>query len=123
MERARAPDFDCALFGYNGRVDQLAYQKIADLSPSFLAHHAGLLEEAIDENPCSIAFRFAPPAARVLILSAGAGNDAAPALRNGSRAMDTVEIDSAIWQLGQRLHPIAHTSVRIPDRRARIPEA
>jgi SAM-dependent methyltransferase len=41
----------------------------------------------------------------VLILGAGTGNDAAAALRNGSPAVDAVEIDPAILQLGRLAHP------------------
>ncbi len=50
-------------------------------------------------------FRFTPNRGRVLIVSAGAGNDTAAALRNGAAHVDAVEIDPVIYFLGQRLHP------------------
>ena len=103
LERVNFPDGQ--LLGYNLRVNHVGYQTMGDLSSGFLARHAGLLKEAVDENPYNIAFRFAPPEPRVLILGAGAGNDAAAALRNASQAVDAVEIDPAIWQLGRLLHP------------------
>ncbi len=43
--------------------------------------------------------------ARVLILGAGTGNDAAAALRNGAAHVDAVELDPVIADLGRRLHP------------------
>lgn len=42
---------------------------------------------------------------RVLILGAGAGNDAAAALRNGAQAIDAVELDPTIYRLGLEMHP------------------
>ncbi len=85
-------------------VNRTGYQKMVDLSPDFLRRHK-LLDEAVDENPYNLPFRFARPSPSVLIVGAGSGNDTAAALRNGSRAVDAVEIDPAIWQLGIREHP------------------
>jgi SAM-dependent methyltransferase len=93
------------LFGQEVHVNHVGYQTIVNLSPEFLARHPGLLEEAVDDNPYNIAYRFVPPGPRVLILGAGTGNDAAAALRNGSPAVDAVEIDPAILQLGRLAHP------------------
>ena len=85
-------------------VNHTGYQKMVDLSPDFLRRHQ-LLDEAVDENPYNLPFRFAKPSPSVLIVGAGSGNDTAAALRNGSRSVDAVEIDPAIWQLGIREHP------------------
>lgn len=104
LEVIRANFRNGELLGHEVHVNHTGYMHIVDLSPNFLARHAGLLKEAVDENPYNIAFRFAPPHPSVLILGAGAGNDAAAALRNGSRAVDAVEIDPSIWQLGRLLH-------------------
>ncbi len=87
------------------RVNRTGYQLIADLAPSFLLRHPGLMQEAPEENPYNLPFRFAKASPRVLIVGAGTGNDAAAALRHGSSAVDAVEIDPAILDLGKRDHP------------------
>ena len=87
------------------RVNHTGYQTIANLSPDFLARHPKLLTEAPDENPYNVPFRFASPNPSVLIVGSGAGNDVAGALRNHSRAVDAVEIDPKILDLGRRRHP------------------
>ncbi len=92
------------LLGHRVDVNHTGYLSIVNLSPEFLARHPGLLKEATDDNPYNIAYRFVPPGPKVLILGAGAGNDAAAALRNGSPAVDAVEIDPAILQLGRLVH-------------------
>ncbi|MEK6674182.1 MAG: hypothetical protein AABZ47_00840 [Planctomycetota bacterium] len=46
-----------------------------------------------------------PNPKRVLLVGAGAGNDAAGALRGGSRDITAVEIDPAIVELGRKYHP------------------
>jgi spermidine synthase len=87
------------------RVNHTGYQFIANLSPDFLARHPELLHEAQDENPYNLPFRFASPNPSVLIVGSGAGNDVAAALRHQSRAVDAVEIDPKILDLGRRRHP------------------
>lgn len=86
------------------RVNHTGYQWIVNLSRDFLDRHPGLMSEAPDENPYNFPFRFATPNPSVLIVGSGTGNDVAGALRNGSRAVDAVEIDPAILGLGRR-HP------------------
>lgn len=59
----------------------------------------------------------------VLILGGGTGNDAAAALRNGAQAVDVVEIDPAIAQIGQQVHPerpyaSEHVNLYIDDARS-----
>ena len=85
-------------------VNHTAYQSIVNLSAEFLQRHPGLLREPVNENPYNLPFRFAAAAPRVLIVGSGTGNDVAGAVRNGSRAVDAVEIDPAILALGAR-HP------------------
>lgn len=86
------------------RVNHTGYQWAVNLSPDFLGRHPGLLAEPQDENPYNLPFRFTPAHPKVLIVGSGTGNDVAAALRNGSRAVDAVEIDPAILALGRR-HP------------------
>jgi spermine/spermidine synthase len=87
------------------RVNHTGYQFIANLSPDFLARHPQLLHEPQDENPYNLPFRFTSPNPSVLIVGSGAGNDVAAALRHQSRAVDAVEIDPKILDLGRRRHP------------------
>ena len=87
------------------RVNHTGYQTIVNLSPDFLARHPQLLKEAQDENPYNLPFRFVPPNPRVLIVGSGTGNDVAAALRHQSRAVDAVEIDPKILDLGRTRHP------------------
>src|SRR5882762_6812798 len=86
------------------RVNHTGYQSIVNLSRDFLDRHPRILTEAPDENPYNFPFRFAPANPNVLVVGSGTGNDVAGALRNGSRAVDAVEIDPVILRLGRR-HP------------------
>jgi spermidine synthase len=94
---------DGALRGSEIRVNHAGYQTIVNLSPDFLARHP--LKEAQDNNPYNLPFRFAVPNPSVLIVGSGTGNDVAAALRHQSRAVDAVEIDPKILDLGRRRHP------------------
>jgi spermidine synthase len=85
-------------------VNHTGYQRTVDLAAQFLLKHPGLMQEKAEENPYNLPFRFATAKPRVLIVGAGAGNDVAAAVRNGSRAIDAVEIDPVILALG-KLHP------------------
>jgi len=87
------------------RVNHTGYQVVVNLSPDFLARHPALLTEAPDDNPYNLPFHFAPPNPRVLIVGSGTGNDVAAAFRHQSRAVDAVEIDPKILDLGRRRHP------------------
>jgi spermidine synthase len=86
-------------------VNHTGYQKIVNLSSNFLARHPGLLAEPPDENPYNLPFRFVSPNPAVLIVGSGTGNDVAAALRHQSRAVDAVEIDPKILDLGRHRHP------------------
>ena len=102
VEKVTLPDGE--IVATNIRVNHTGYQFIVNLSPDFLNRHPGLMTEPADENPYNFPFRFAPANPNVLIVGSGSGNDVAAALRNGSRAVDAVEIDPAILRLG-RSHP------------------
>ena len=87
------------------RVNHAGYQVIVNLSSGFLGRHPGLLHEAPDENPYNLPFRFTSPKPSVLIVGSGTGNDVAAALRHQARAVDAVEIDPKILDLGRSHHP------------------
>lgn len=104
-------------------VNHTSYQLVLNLSPDFLRRHPGLLTEPVDENSYNLPFRIADKAPRVLIVGAGAGNDVAAALRNGSGFVDAVEIDPAILALGKRENPehpydSPRVSLHVTDARA-----
>jgi spermidine synthase len=96
---------DGELYRTQIRVNHTGYQMIVNLSSDFLARHPELLTESPDENPYNLPFRFTPPNPNVLIVGSGTGNDVAAALRHGSRAVDAVEIDPKILDIGRRRHP------------------
>ena len=106
----------------NIEINSVLYMRVLDLSPAqfdrFPAtfdrrqalRRLGCADVAIDRRqapyyPYDLPYRFAPRPRRVLIMGAGAGNDAAAALRNGAEEVDAVEIDPVIARLGRRLHP------------------
>lgn len=89
----------------NLRVNHIGYQAIVNLSPEFLHRHPALLQEAVDDNPYNLPFRFTVNSPKVIVVGAGTGNDVAAALRNGSALVDAVDIDPAIVALGKREHP------------------
>lgn len=103
IEDSKLPNGE--LRGTTIRVNHTGYQTIVNLSPDFLARHPELLKEAQDENPYNLPFRFAPPNPRVLIVGSGTGNDVAAAVRHDAVAIDAVEIDPQILDLGRRHHP------------------
>ncbi len=86
-------------------VNHTFYQRIINLSDEFLGRHPGLMREAREDSPYNLPFRFVPPAAKVMIVGSGTGNDVAAALRHGASSVDAVEIDRAILNLGKREHP------------------
>jgi len=121
VEDRNFPDGD--LSNTQIRVNHTGYQTIVNLSPDFLVRHPQLLRESPDENPYNLPFRFTTPNPNVLIVGSGTGNDVAAALRNQSRAVDAVEIDPKILDLGRRRHPEhpyddPHVSAHLTDARA-----
>jgi spermidine synthase len=89
---------------YTILVNNTGYMSIANLTPEFLNSHPGVKQE-YPHSSYDVPFRFVERRDRVLIIGAGAGNDAAAALRNGAGEIDAVEIDPVIYALGKKLHP------------------
>lgn len=84
----------------------IGYQLMVNLSDQFLRSHpeSYRLEQACLSH-YNLAFQFKPKIQRLLILGAGAGNNAAAALRHGVAEVDCVDIDPEIYALGKELHP------------------
>ncbi|MGD0956759.1 MAG: methyltransferase domain-containing protein [Candidatus Acidiferrales bacterium] len=89
---------------YDVLVNNTGYMTIANVSPESLALHPDFAREYKDSS-YDAPFRFIEARDRVLIVGAGAGNDAAAALRNGAGQVDAVEIDPVIYSIGKHLHP------------------
>jgi spermidine synthase len=85
-------------------VNNVGYMSITNLTVPFLKKHPDISAHYRDSSYDS-PFRFASARPNVLIVGAGAGNDAAAALRNGAVHVDAVEIDPVIYKLGRKLHP------------------
>ena len=92
---------------YEIRVNNTGYMSIANLTAGFERRHSEYAGMYPDHSSYDLPFRFASRLDRVLIIGAGAGNDAAAALRNGAGEVTTVDIDPVIYSLGEKLHPEA----------------
>ena len=90
---------------YRISVNNTGYMSIFNLTEGFLSKNPELARRFRQESSYDAPFRFAARKDRVLIVGAGAGNDAAAALRNGAGHVDAVEIDPVIYSLGKQLHP------------------
>lgn len=86
-------------------VNDVGYMTIVNMTPGFLTGHPKVESEYRTRSSYDAPFRFAKSVKNVLIVGAGAGNDAAAALRNGAQHVDAVEIDPVIYYLGKTLHP------------------
>jgi len=92
--------------GYNIVANRSAYMAVLNLSDEYFRRHHEILGDA--ERTFSrydLPYYFHSDANDVLIVGAGAGNDAAASLRHGAQHVDAVEIDPGICLLGRRLHP------------------
>jgi len=78
-------------------------QAIMDLRPEYLQNRTSDLPR--NAKYYAIPYEFKPNPENVMILGAGAGNDAASAVRHGAQHVDAVEIDPVIVKLGTHLHP------------------
>jgi SAM-dependent methyltransferase len=79
------------------------YQRVHDLAYPLQAISP---RERFLGNYYELPYRLRPePAGRVAIVGSGTGNDVAAALRAGARAVDAIEIDPAIQELGRMYHP------------------
>jgi SAM-dependent methyltransferase/uncharacterized membrane protein len=90
---------------YGIYVNNTGYMGIANMTPEFLRQIPQIADSYKDKSSYDAPFRFAQSCDHVLIVGAGAGNDAAAALRNGAQQVDAVEIDPVILSVGERLHP------------------
>src|SRR5207249_3646289 len=105
------------------------YQRMVDLSAGTVARYPALYRDTpLAFHQYNLPYRFFPNPPRVLIAGAGAGNDAASAIRNGAGHVVAVEIDPLIVRLGRRLHfehPYASSrvEVRVDDARAFVQSA
>jgi spermidine synthase len=87
---------------YDISVDHDYHQKILNLAPQAVAQYPDILGPS--QRYYDLPYQLQPNPPRVLIIGAGTGNDAAAALRAGSRKVDAAEIDPVLVQLGQRFH-------------------
>lgn len=89
-------------------VNNVGYQAIIDLSDN-----GSRANPAVGEHPYrgfsqyDVPFQLHPRPEDVLLVGAGAGNDASGALRNGARRITAVEIDPVILEMGEEFHPEA----------------
>lgn len=93
--------------GYELAVNQAWHQRLWNLSPDFVAAHYRAAPEHFDtmQSEYDAPYAVAPSLNEVLIVGAGTGNDVAGALRAKAGHVTAVEIDPAILQIGQELHP------------------
>ncbi|HTT32142.1 MAG TPA: methyltransferase domain-containing protein [Methylomirabilota bacterium] len=89
---------------YDVLVNNTGYMTMANASPEFLSQHPRFVTR-LQDSSYDAPWRFIGSRDQVLVVGAGAGNDAAAALRNGAAQVDAVEIDPVIYSLGKQLHP------------------
>jgi len=88
------------------RVNNIGYQAIVNLDPAHWARHPGIYTpELIRTSRYTYPYRIVGRHDRVLIVGAGAGNDAAAALAAGATQVHAVEIDPVIYRWGRERHP------------------
>jgi SAM-dependent methyltransferase len=89
-------------------VNNVGYQAIIDLGDD-----GSSVDPVVGEHPYKgfsqydLPFLLHPRPEDVLLVGAGAGNDASGALRNGAMRITAVEIDPVILELGEEFHPEA----------------
>lgn len=92
--------------GYMINVNNAGYMSVLDLSDDFIRQHPAQYDYNLKKyGQYDIPYLFKNEIKDVLIVGAGAGNDAAGALRNTSAKIDAVEIDPVIYRLGLEFHP------------------
>lgn len=93
------------LTAYSLTTNASFYQRVVNLSPSFVQSHPDLFRDHPAEwNAYNIPYRLYPNPSSVLVLGSGMGNDVAAAVRNGAGRVVGVEIDPLILELGRKLH-------------------
>lgn len=92
--------------GYMGLLDFSSdYQKRTEKYIDSLKSKNELPNDFVIFNQYDVPFLLHPDAQKVLIIGAGAGNDAAGSLRSGVSEIDAVEIDPQIIKIGKSHHP------------------
>ncbi len=94
--------------GFNLDVNRDFHQRALNMSVEFRRQHPAVSDHGMYRHAdlvYNLPFWLAPGSERVVVVGAGTGNDVAAALRNGARAVDAVEIDPTILDLGRRFHP------------------
>ena len=99
--------------GYYLEVNNTGYMGLLDLNDKHEASASAILvknrfalaSELPFLNQYTLPYRFKPAPDNVLIIGAGAGNDANGAIRGGAKSIDAVEIDPLIIRLGKQYHP------------------
>lgn len=111
--------------GWYLEVNNVGFMSLLDLTDKYHASAEAKLKEMYkDDIPIdlefsdhySLPFKFKKTPKNVLIVGAGAGNDAAAAIRNGAENIDAVEIDPTIIEIGKKFHsqkPYAENNVNI----------
>jgi len=99
--------------GYYLEVNNTGYMGLLDLNDKHEASASAILvknrfalpSELEFLNQYTLPYHFKPAPENVLIIGAGAGNDANGAIREGAKSIDAVEIDPVIVRLGKQYHP------------------
>jgi spermidine synthase len=93
-------------YGHIILVNSVGYMQISNYSPAFMAQYPLMFPaDEIPYDHYNIPYRFTGRLDNVLLVGAGAGNDAAGALRNGAKRVTAVDIDPGIIEIGRLLHP------------------
>lgn len=90
---------------YGITVNHDYFQKLVDLSPDFIKQYPDVEPNKSAYATYELPYQIVPNPKNVLIIGAGAGNDAAAALRHNAESIDAVEIDPIIYNLGKKYHP------------------
>jgi len=99
--------------GYYLEVNNVGYMGLLNLDETHIATASAYLTKTKFAKPQEIPFidQYLLPyqlkrnPENVLIIGAGAGNDAAGAVRGGAKSVDAVEIDPVVIKLGRLYHP------------------
>jgi spermidine synthase len=87
-------------------VNNSGYQVITDLSQARVSSEPNKFSQQVAGlSQYDLPFLFHPSPKSVLLVGAGAGNDAAGALRHNVQSVTAVEIDPTIISLGKEFHP------------------
>lgn len=98
--------------GYYLEVNNVGYMGLLNLSPEHVATASAILVEqgkaapadTVYRNQYSFPYLVKPQPEDVLIIGAGAGNDASAAIKAQAQRVDAVEIDPAIVRIGKNYH-------------------